>query len=126
MIFVHWFHSVRVRLRLLFHPHQIDQEMKEELREHLEQQTQENVARGMSPQEARRSALLAMGGLTQIEQQCRDARGGNVWQDFVQDLRYGFRQLRRSPGFSALAILCLTLGIGTNATVFSWVEGILF
>jgi macrolide transport system ATP-binding/permease protein len=62
----------------------------------------------------------------QIEQQCREARGRNVAEDLVQDLRYGFRQLGRSPGFSALAILCLTLGIGANAAVFSWVEGILF
>src|SRR5437879_7659138 len=67
-----------------------------------------------------------MGGIPQIEQQCRDTRGGNVVDDFIQDLRYGLRQLLRSPGFSALAILCLTLGIGANAAVFSWVEGILF
>src|SRR5208282_1668930 len=67
-----------------------------------------------------------LGGITQIEQQCRDARGGNFMENLAQDLRYGFRQLRRSPGFSALAILCLTLGIGANAAVFSWVEGILF
>src|SRR5438270_3059153 len=66
-----------------------------------------------------------MGGIPQIEQQCRDTRGGNVVDDFIQDLRYGLRQLLRSPGFSALAILCLTLGIGANAAVFSWVEGIL-
>ncbi|HEV2697139.1 MAG TPA: ABC transporter permease, partial [Terriglobales bacterium] len=64
--------------------------------------------------------------LTQVEQQCRDARGGSLTRDFLQDLRYGFRQLHRSPGFSALAMLCLTLGIGANAAVFSWVEGILF
>ena len=86
----------------------------------------ENVARGMSPEEARSSAVRTLGGITQIEQQCRDARGGSVLADFVQDLRYGFRQLCRSPGFSALAILCLTLGIGANAAVFSWIEGILF
>src|SRR5205807_4116732 len=61
-----------------------------------------------------------------IEQQCRDARGGSVLDDFTQDLRYGLRQLLRSPGFFAVAILCLTLGIGANAAVFSWVEGILF
>ena len=67
-----------------------------------------------------------MGGIPQIEQQCRDTRGGSVVDDFIQDLRYGLRQLLRSPGFSALAILCLTLGIGANAAVFSWVEGILF
>jgi len=120
-----WLYSLPLRLRSLFHPDQVDQEMKEELREHLEQQIQENVRRGMSPQDARRSAILTLGGITQIEQQCRDARGGSVLQDFVQDLRYGFRQLLRSPGFSALAVLCLTLGIGANAAVFSWVEGIL-
>lgn len=62
----------------------------------------------------------------QIEQQYRDSGGGNLIEDFFHDLRYGFRQLVRSPGFSALAILCLTLGIGANAAVFSWVEGILF
>jgi predicted permease len=80
----------------------------------------------MSPKEARYSAMRALGGMTQIEQQCRDARGRSVIEDLLQDLRYGFRQMRRSPGFSALAILCLTLGIGANAAVFSWVEGILF
>jgi predicted permease len=121
-----WLYSLPLRLRSFFRPHQMDQELKEELGEHLEQQIEENVARGMSAEAARRSALRAMGGLTQIEQQCRDARGGNVLQDLIQDMRYGFRQLLRCPGFSALAILCLTLGIGANAAVFSWLEGILF
>jgi len=121
-----WFYSLPLRLRSFFHPHQVDQELKEELREHLEQQIKENVARGMSPEDARYSALRTLGGITQIEQQCRDAHSGSVLEDLVHDLRYGFRQLCRSPGFSALAILCLTLGIGANAAVFSWVEGILF
>jgi len=120
------FYSLPLRLRSFFHANQLDQEMKEELREHLEQQISENRSRGMSPEEARRSAMLAMGGVAQIEQQCRDARGGSVLRNFVQDLGYGFRQLRRSPGFSVLAVLCLTLGIGANAAVFSWLEGILF
>jgi macrolide transport system ATP-binding/permease protein len=121
-----WLYSLPLRLRSFFYPNQVDQEMKEELREHLEQQIRENIAKAMSPEEARRSAMRALGGIAQIEQQCRDARGGSVLRDFLQDLRYGFRQLRRSPGFSALAILCLTLGIGANAAVFSWLEGILF
>ena len=121
-----WLYSLPARWRCFFRQDQADDEMKAELREHFELQINENIARGMSPQEARRSAVLTMGGITQIEQQCRDVRGGNLVDDLIQDFRYGFRQLWRSPGFSALAILCLTLGIGANATVFSWVEGILF
>ncbi len=121
-----WLYSLPLRLRSFFRSDQVDQEMKEELRGHLEQQIRENIAKGMSPEDARRAALLAIGGLAQIEQQCRDAHGKSAMRDFGQDLRYGFRQLRRSPGFSALAILCLTLGIGANAAVFSWLEGILF
>jgi len=121
-----WFYSLPLRWRSFFHPHQVEEELKEELREHLERQIKENVARGMSPEEARYSAMRTLGGITQIEQQCRDARGASILEGFVQDLRYGFRQLYRNPGFSALAILCLTLGIGANAAVFSWVEGLLF
>ncbi len=121
-----WIYSLPLRLRSFFHPNQVDQEIQEELREHLERQISENVAKGMSSEEARAAAPHAMGGMTQIEQQCRDAHGGSHVQDFVQDLRYGLRQLVRNPGFSALAILCLTLSIGANTAVFSWVEGILF
>ena len=126
MSFDQWLYSLPLRLRSLFYPQRVDQELKDELRDHLEQQIAENVARGMSPEEARHSAVLALGGVTQIEQQCRDARGVSIMADFFQDLRYGCRQLCRNPGFSVLAILCLTLGIGANAAVFSWVEGILF
>jgi macrolide transport system ATP-binding/permease protein len=121
-----WFYSLPLRVRSFFHPTQVDEELKEELHEHLEQQINENIARGMSPEQARYSAVRSLGGITQIEQQCRDARGGSILEDFVQDLRYGFRQLCRNPGFSMLAILCLTLGIGANTAVFSWIEGILF
>src|SRR6266581_1631050 len=122
----HWLYSLPQGLRRFFLPNKWDEKMKYELREHIEQQIKENVAKGMPPEEARYSAVRTLGGITQIEQQCRDARGGSILEDLVQDLRYGFRQLCRSPGFSALAILCLTLGIGANAAVFSWVEGILF
>jgi macrolide transport system ATP-binding/permease protein len=122
----HWFYTLPLRLRSLFRRTQVDQELQQELRDHLEQQIKVNLARGMSSEEARYSALRALGGVTQIEEQCRDTRGVNTIENFLQDLRYGLRQLRRSPGFSVLAILCLTLGIGANAAVFSWIEGILF
>jgi macrolide transport system ATP-binding/permease protein len=121
-----WLYTLPLRARAFFRPHQMDQDMKEEIREHLEQQIKENMAQGMSSEQARRSAARALGGITQIEQRCRDARGGSPGEDFAQDLGYGFRQFLRSPGFSLLATLCLTLGIGANAAVFSWVEGILF
>lgn len=124
MHFEEWPYSLPLRLRYFFRPNQVDEEMKEELREHLEEQIAENIAKGMSSDDARRSALLAIGG--QVEQQCRDVHGTSIMRDFVQDLRYGFRQLHRSAGFSAVAVLCLTLGIGANAVVFSWVEGLLF
>jgi macrolide transport system ATP-binding/permease protein len=126
MSFGEWLYRLPLRLRSRFHRRQVDQELKDELYHHLDQQITDNLANGMSPEDARYSALRALGGLTQIEQQCRDARGGNTIDDLIQDLQYGFRQLSRSPGFSFLAILCLTLGIGVNAAVFSWIEGILF
>ena len=121
-----WLYSFPLRVRSFFHRNKVDEEIQEELREHLEQQISENIEKGMCAEKARRSAMLAMGGLTQIEEECRDARGWSILHDSVQDLRYGVRQLRRSPGFSALAVLCLTLAIGANTAVFSWLEGILF
>jgi macrolide transport system ATP-binding/permease protein len=126
MSFEEWFYTLPLRWRSFFRRKQVDQELNDELNDHLERQIQENLERGMAPDAARYAALRALGGMTQIEQQCRDARGRSIIEALVRDLRFGFRQLVRSPGFSALAILCLTLGIGANAAVFSWVEGILF
>jgi len=121
-----WLYTLPLRWRDRFRRKHVDQDLSDELLDHLEQQIQVNLEKGMSMEDARYEALLAMGGITQIEQQCRDARGHNVIESTIQDLRYGFRQLCRSPGFSVLTILCLTLGIGANAVVFSWIEGILF
>src|SRR2546423_3532740 len=100
-------------------------EMAEEMETHLELVTQRKIAEGMEPGAARTAALREFGGLEQIKEAAREQR---VWlsaDQFWQDLRFGARMLLRTPGFSALAILCLTLGIGTNAAVFSWIEGIL-
>jgi predicted permease len=121
-----WLYALPLRLRSLFRRKQAEQDLKDELRDHLELEIEQNLSRGMSPEDARSSAVRELGGVAQIEERCRDARGVNSIQDFFQDLRYGLRQMRRSPGFSALVILCLSLGIGANATVFSWVEGLLF
>jgi macrolide transport system ATP-binding/permease protein len=124
--FEHWIYSIPLRLRSLFRREQVDLELRDEIQDHLEQQIQANLASGMSPEVARYSAMRALGGATQIAEACREKRRVNQIENFFQDLRFGLRQMRRSPGFSILAILCLTLGIGANTAVFSWIEGLLF
>jgi macrolide transport system ATP-binding/permease protein len=103
----------------------MEDELDAELRSHLEMAAERNLRRGMSEEQARREALLEFGGLEQTKEDYRQQRGLPMIETTLQDLRFGLRILWRSPGFSALAILCLTLGIGANAAVFSWIEGVL-
>ncbi len=121
-----WYYKLPLRLRSIFHKNQAELDLSEELQFHLQNQIEEYVAQGMNRKEARHAAFRSLGGIEQAKEECRDARKVNVIDNFLQDLHFGLRILRRSPGFSILAILCLTLGIGANAAVFSWIEGILF
>src|SRR5437016_6789841 len=100
-------------------------EMNAEIQQHVDLLTERNIAAGMLPHEARSAALRQFGGVEQTKELAREQRIWRWADEFVQDIRFGARMLLRSPGFSILAILCLTLGIGTNAAVFSWIEGIL-
>ncbi len=118
-IFIH-------RLAALFRRRRLEDHLDEELRSHLAMAVELNVSKGMSPEDARREALRGFGGAEQTKDRYRDQTGLPLLESILQDLRFGLRMLRRSPGFSILAILCLTLGIGANAAVFSWIEGILF
>jgi predicted permease len=120
-----WYSKLRLRLRSLFHKREADQELDEELQFHLQAQIDDYIGKGMAPEEARYAAFRSVGGVTQITQECRDMRRVNFFDNFQQDVRFGFRMLVRNPGFSVMAILCLTLGIGANAAVFSWIEGLL-
>src|SRR5256884_776420 len=113
------------RLVGLFQKDKRDAEMAEEMQSHLDLLIERNIAAGMLPHEARNAALRQFGGIEQTKEIAREQRVWRWADEFVQDIRYGVRMLRRTPGFSILAILCLTLGIGTNAAALSWIEGIL-
>ena len=114
------------RLRSFFRRAQQDRELDAEMSAHLELAIEENLERGLPPAEARRQALVRFGGPQQVKESHREARGLPLLETLLQDFRFALRMLRRSPGFALVAIFCLTLGIGANAAVFSWMEGLLF
>jgi macrolide transport system ATP-binding/permease protein len=118
--------AVQFVLDRLFRRERLDRSMEEELRFHIAERAADLQRSGVPIAEAERRAQLEFGGMESYKEQCRETRRFHSMHSFFADLRFGFRMLWRSPGFSILAILCLTLGIGANAAVFSWVEGILF
>lgn len=119
------YYKLPLRLRSLFRKQEADQDLDDEIQFHLQHQIDEYIAQGMSADDAHYAALRSLGRLQQMKEECREMRNMNLLDNIGQDLRFGFRMMRRSPGFTALAILCLTLGIGANAAVFSWIEGVL-
>lgn len=114
-----------LKLRALIARDQVERELEAELRFHLELETEENVRRGLSPEEARREAHRKFGGVERFKEQARDVRGTAWLEDGLRDVRYGLRSLVRSPAFAMAALLTLALGVGLNASIYSVVSGTL-
>jgi predicted permease len=122
------FPGLVLKLRTLLRGEQIDQELDEEIRYHVERKTELLIAQGMPPADARYAALRAFGGVELRKEVCRDARGpwATVWiERLVQDLRHGVRMLFKAPGFALIAILSIAIGVGANAAMFSVADGLI-
>jgi putative ABC transport system permease protein len=112
------------RLSIFFRSDRLEREMDEELRTHLEMEIEDNLRTGMEPEEARRRAMIAFGGVERFKQQAREARGGKPLADLGQDLRFAARTLAKAPLFTLATVLVLGLGIGASTATFSVVNGV--
>jgi MacB-like periplasmic core domain len=120
-----WARRFFLQWQALFKRERIAGQLDEEIQFHLEQQIAENIAAGMSPQQARQAALRSFGNPTLLKEDTLQSWGWIWLEQFLRDLRYGARSLRKSPSFSAIAILTLALGIGANTAIFSAVDALL-
>ena len=120
-----WLDVFRLRLRSLFRRREVERELQKELRFHIEQEIEDGCAHGLSPEQASAAAWRAIGGMAQIQEECRDMRRTNFIDRCIQDLRYATRMLANSPGFAAVMILSLGLSIGATSAMVSVAEGVL-
>jgi len=122
----HWLYTIPLRLRSLFRSRRVDQELNEELQFHLERKIEEGIAGGLPPDEARYAALRAMDGLEQRKEEMRNMRQVRWLTDFVADVHYAIRSLRRTPGLTAFVVITIALGIGMTTSPFCMLDALIF
>jgi macrolide transport system ATP-binding/permease protein len=122
----HWWYTAPLRLRSILRGRRVERELDEELQFHLEHKIEEGIAKGLSPKEARYAAMRAMDGLEQRKQEMRDMQRIHWLTDFLDDVHYAIRSLRRTSGLTAFVVITLALGIGITSATFSMVDALIF